>query len=229
VRADGGTIFLDEIGDMSPRVQAKMLRVLQDGEVEPVGAGQQIRVDVRVIAATNHDLEKAIAQGRFRDDLFFRLNVLPIRCPPLRERRDDVPRLVQHFVAVYSRESGTRPRRFSPAALERLQQLEWKGNVRELENLLERVLILTDREEVQPEDLPAAAAAAAPEAGTAGVADPPGTLKDFKDSAERAFLVRKLRENEWNVTQTARSVDTPRSNLYKKIEQYSISRERDGA
>jgi two-component system nitrogen regulation response regulator NtrX len=236
VRADGGTIFLDEIGDMSPRVQAKMLRVLQDGEVEPVGAGQQIHVDVRVIAATNHDLQEAIARGGFREDLFFRLNVLPIACPPLRERRDDVPLLVRHFAALYAQESGVRARRFSPAALERLQSLPWKGNVRELKNLVERALILCDGDEIGPQDLPAAIAgqATAPAAQTASPADAQPasaatTLKNYKDAAERAFLVLRLRENDWNVTQTARAIDTPRSNLYKKIEQYAISRERDGA
>ncbi len=249
VRADGGTIFLDEIGDMSPRVQAKVLRVLQDGEVEPVGAGQQIRVDVRVIAATNQRLEEAISRGRFREDLFFRLNVLPIHCPPLRERLDDVPLLAEHFASVYARDTATRPRRFAPAALERLQGFRFKGNVRELENLVERMLILTDRDEIQAEDLPAALSldAAVPSVAQAGAAPTPGgdgglplesgkaaadggrTLKDFKEAAERAFLVRVLRRNDWNVTQTARAIDTPRSNLYKKIEQYAISRERDGA
>jgi two-component system nitrogen regulation response regulator NtrX len=245
VRADGGTIFLDEIGDMSPRVQAKVLRVLQDGEVEPVGAGQQIHVDVRVIAATNQDLERLGERGRFRDDLYFRLNVLPIHCPPLRERPRDIPRLVEHFVDCYVRDSGTRPRRFSPAAIERLQAAHWKGNVRELKNTVERVLILTDREEVQPEDLPLLAADDVPSAASAvsgAAASVPGrpaaappvpadgsrTLKDFKDASERAFLVDRLRQNDWNITQTARAIDTPRSNLYKKIEQYGISRERDG-
>ncbi len=256
VRADGGTIFLDEIGDMSPRVQAKVLRVLQDGEVEPVGAGQQIHVDVRVIAATNQDLERLSERGRFRDDLFFRLNVLPVHCPPLRERREDVPRLAEHFAEAYVLDSGSRPRRFSPAAIERLRAAHWKGNVRELKNTVERVLILTDREEIQPEDLPplpvhdappaAAAAGVAgpaaprpagggaagapyPRAANAAAVDGSRTLKDFKDGAERAFLVAMLRENDWNITQTARAIDTPRSNLYKKIEQYGIRRERDGA
>jgi two-component system nitrogen regulation response regulator NtrX len=237
VRADGGTIFLDEIGDMSPRVQAKVLRVLQDGEVEPVGAGQQIHVDVRVIAATNHDLQEALARGRFREDLFFRLNVLPITCPPLRERRDDVPDLARHFAAAYVQESGVRPRRFSPAALERLKALPWKGNVRELKNLVERALILCDREEIGPDDLPATAGTEPPAGALGGAAAAAGgaaaagasTLKDYKDAAERAFLIQKLRENDWNVTQTARAIDTPRSNLYKKIEQYAISREQDGA
>ena len=232
VRADTGTIFLDEIGDMSPRVQAKVLRVLQDGEVEPVGAGQQMQVDVRVIAATNHDLRDAISRGRFRDDLYFRLNVLPIHCPPLRERCDDIPALVDHFAAAYARDSGTRVRRFSETAVERLKTRPWKGNVRELQNLVERALILTDHEEVAAEDLPAVLlqedAAPAPGAPAPPPEDSPTTLKGFKDSSERAFLVQMLRRNDWNVTQTAKAIDTPRSNLYKKIEQYGIDRGRDG-
>ncbi|MHC4447719.1 MAG: sigma-54-dependent transcriptional regulator [Planctomycetota bacterium] len=254
VRADGGTIFLDEIGDMSPRVQAKVLRVLQDGEVEPVGAGKQIHVDVRVIAATNYDLETAISKGRFREDLYFRLNVLPIHCPPLRERPDDVPPLVDHFVQTYIRESASPQRRFSVEALEQLRELPWKGNVRELKNSVERALILSEREEITPEDLravPAGSAASSaalasratsgePASSASASAEPSSdratatseggrTLKEFKEGAERAFPVRMLRENDWNITQTARLIDTPRSNLYKKIEQYGISREHDDA
>ncbi|MEE9218496.1 MAG: sigma-54 dependent transcriptional regulator [Acidobacteriota bacterium] len=249
VRADAGTIFLDEIGDMSPRVQAKVLRVLQDGEVEPVGAGRQIHVDVRVIAATNYDLELAISQGRFREDLFFRLNVLPIHCPPLRERVEDIPLLVEHFTS----ESASRPRRFTAEALGGLKALPWKGNVRELKNVVERALILTDHEEIRAEDLPAVPAPAQPSSRLRAVPDAAGegqpvsagpaaqaasprpipngsqTLKEFKETAERTFLVRRLRENDWNITKTARVIDTPRSNLYKKIEQYGISRERDEA
>ncbi len=238
VRADGGTIFLDEIGDMSPRVQAKVLRVLQDGEVEPVGAGRQIHVDVRVIAATNHNLDAGIAEGRFREDLYFRLNVLPIECPPLRQRREDVPLLVEHFIQLYVHESASPRRRFSAEALETLKGLPWKGNVRELKNFVDRVLILTEQEDIRPEDLRAVPAAGvgvpAQTSAEDGVPPPTAsgndrTLKSFKENAERKFLVHMLRENDWNITQTARLIDTPRSNLYKKIEQYSINRERDDA
>ncbi|MCZ6777841.1 MAG: sigma-54 dependent transcriptional regulator [Acidobacteria bacterium] len=238
VRADGGTIFLDEIGDMSPRVRAKVLRVLQDGEVEPVGAGRQIHVDVRVIAATNFNLEAAIAQGRFREDLYFRLNVLPIPCPALRQRREDIPLLVEHFAQLYMHENASPQRRFSLETLEILKDLPWKGNVRELKNSVERVLILTDQEEIRPEDVQPvpAAIAAAPAQTSAEDGVPPSatsgnnrTLKNFKENAEREFLVRMLRENNWNITRTARFIDTPRSNLYKKIEQYGINRERDDA
>src|SRR5439155_11712125 len=140
VQADGGTIFLDEIGDMSLKTQAKVLRVLQDGEVEPVGAAKPFTVDVRAIAATNHDLAAAIAKGGFREDLYYRLNVIPIHVPPLRERSEDVPLLVGEFAAAFSRENDARPRRFSDAALARLRSLPWTGNVRELKNTVERLL-----------------------------------------------------------------------------------------
>src|SRR5438093_1015607 len=145
VQADGGTIFLDEIGDMSLKTQAKVLRVLQDGEVEPVGAAKPFTVDVRVIAATNHDLEAAIAKGQFREDLYYRLNVVPIHVPPLRERREDIPLLVQEFASAFSRENDTRPRSFTEGAIQRLAGLPWTGNVRERKNTIERVLILTDK------------------------------------------------------------------------------------
>src|SRR5881394_196304 len=144
--ADRGTIFLDEVGDMSAKTQAKVLRVLQEGEVERLGSSKTIKVDVRVIAATNKDLEEEIAEGRFREDLYFRLSVIPISVPPLRERIDDIPALVQHFVAQFSRENNRRPARFSPGALEAFRQARWRGNIRELRNVVERLLIMSDRE-----------------------------------------------------------------------------------
>ena len=144
VEADGGTIFLDEVGDMSARAQAKVLRVLEAGEVEPVGAARVRQVTVRVIAATNRDLTEAITGGRFREDLYFRLNVLPVRTPPLRERTEDVPELVEHFTRLFSQRDNRRPRRFGPSALNVLKARSWPGNVRELKNLVERVLIMAD-------------------------------------------------------------------------------------
>jgi len=255
VQADGGTIFLDEIGDMSLKTQAKVLRVLQDGEVEPVGAAKPFTVDVRAIAATNHDLAAAIAKGGFREDLYYRLNVIPIHVPPLRERSEDVPLLVGEFAAAFSRENDARPRRFSDAALARLRSLPWTGNVRELKNTVERLLILTDAETIDAPDVdralagahtesargrpgpgktPGAGSIAEPEAGVEAGSPSGGvaasaypTLQAFKDAAERAYIVRRLRENDWNITQTAKAIDTPRSNLYKKLEQYGISRETD--
>jgi two-component system nitrogen regulation response regulator NtrX len=245
-QADKGTIFLDEIGDMSAKTQAKVLRVLQEGEVERLGSARTIKVDVRVIAATNKNLEEEIEKGHFREDLYFRLAVIPIYVPPLRERPDDVPQLVRHFMEHFSRDNNVRPKRITPAALETLQRHRWKGNIRELRNTVERLIIMTSNESIDVADLPevvrapaSAAAFAGASAGAAGGpaspklgGDPsrvtPGTLREFKDNAERAFLVGKLRENGWNISKTAEVIDTPRSNLYKKLEQYQISQETDG-
>jgi two-component system nitrogen regulation response regulator NtrX len=236
--ADRGTIFLDEVGDMSAKTQAKVLRVLQEGEVERLGSARTIKVDARVIAATNKDLEQEISEGRFREDLYFRLSVIPIAVPPLRERLEDIPALVQHFTAQFSRDNNRRPARFSPAALEALAQARWRGNIRELRNSVERLLIMVDRDVVEADDVravarpdlraPAAAAApaAAPPVASGGVK--PATLREFKEVSEREFLVEKLREFGWNISKTADVIDTPRSNLYKKLEQYGISQETDG-
>jgi two-component system nitrogen regulation response regulator NtrX len=229
--AHKGTIFLDEIGDMSLRTQAKVLRVLQEGEVERIGSQKTIQVDVRVIAATNKKLEDAIERGEFREDLYFRLSVIPIRVPPLRERSEDVAPLVEHFVQAFAADNNFRPKTFTPAAMEVLRRHPWRGNVRELRNTIERLLIMVEGPEIRPEHLdevllrPTEGASAAPGGASA---DPPGSLKDFKETAERAFLVQKLRESRWNISATAQAIGTPRSNLYKKLEQYGISQEKDG-
>ena len=229
--AHKGTIFLDEVGDMSLRTQAKVLRVLQEGEVERIGSQKTITVDVRVIAATNKDLEAAIAKGDFREDLFFRLSVIPIAVPPLRERAEDIPVLVRHFVKQFAADNNLRPKTFTPAAVEALKRHAWRGNARELKNTVERLLIMTEGDEIRPEHLadvlrrapaPAADGAAAP------APEAPGSLQDFKATAERAFIVQKLRESRWNISATAAAIGTPRSNLYKKLEQYQITQEKDG-
>jgi len=244
VQASGGTILLDEVGDMSPRTQAKVLRVLEGGEVEPVGMAKTIRVDTRVIAATNKDLPSEIRAGRFREDLFFRLNVIPIACPPLRDRREDIPKLVEHFVESFCRDNNYRPRKISSVALERLAKRTWQGNVRELRNVIERLLILNEAEVIDEEAVDglevdtvprpagdsAAPAAHPQEVGRASgmtLPDPVAcrTLQEFRDAAEKAFLLKKLKEYRWNVSRMARAIETPRSNLYKKMEQYGISRE----
>ena len=246
-QADRGTIFLDEVGDMSPKTQAKVLRVLQEQEVERLGSARTIKVDVRVIAATNKDLEEAISRGEFREDLFFRLNVIPIVVPPLRERREDIPQLVQHFARLTSEEHNLKPKKFEAAAMDALQRYRWRGNIRELRNTVERVMIMSPAEVVRHDDLPgeirsgesrvatapvpdtrAAAPAGAAAAAPASSTPPAGTLREFKDAAERAYLVQKLRENNWNISKTAEVIDTPRSNLYKKLEQYGIKQEVDG-
>jgi len=228
--AHKGTIFLDEVGDMSLRTQAKVLRVLQEGEVERLGSQKTIQVDVRVIAATNKDLEQAIEAGEFREDLFFRLSVIPIRMPALRERPEDVPPLVEHFRKQFAAENHMRPKTFSEDAMDMLRHFTWRGNVRELKNTIERLLIMVPEDEIRPEHLsdlrdrgpgaPAGAAGGSSEAG--------GSLRGFKESAERQFLVSKLRENRWNISATAAAIGTPRSNLYKKLEQYGITQEKDG-
>jgi len=224
-QADRGTIFLDEVGDMSPKTQAKVLRVLQEGEVERLGSARTIKVDVRVIAATNKDLELEIEKGTFREDLYFRLSVIPIRVPPLRDRREDIPALVKHFADLFSRDNNRRPQRFTPAALEYLQRARWKGNIRELKNTVERLIIMTPSEVVDVDDLRDIVRL---EAKPAGTDNEKGTLREFKETSERAFLVGKLRENGWNISKTAEVIGTPRSNLYKKLEQYQISQETDG-
>jgi two-component system nitrogen regulation response regulator NtrX len=228
--ADRGTIFLDEIGDMSAKTQAKVLRVLQEGEVERLGSSKTAKVDVRVIAATNKDLEEEIGEGRFREDLFYRLSVIPIQVPPLRERTEDIPALVRHFVGVLSREINRRPARFSQAALEALGAARWRGNIRELRNVVERLLIMSPGEVIEADDVRAVVRSdgRSPSAVPAGGGSRPATLREFKEGSERAFLVERLREFGWNISKTAEVIDTPRSNLYKKLEQYQISQERDG-
>ncbi len=227
VAADGGTIFLDEVGDMSARTQAKVLRVLQDGDVEPVGSQKVHKVEVRVVAATNRDLEEEILKNRFREDLFYRLNVVPIRTPPLRERLGDVEELIEYFVRRFSQASNYPPKTFAKEAVEYLRSLPWKGNVRELKNAIERLLILSGTDPISKPDAVRLLGGAAPELG--GSLAELGTLKDFREASEKMFLLRQLEQHEWNVTRTAKEIETPRSNLYKKMEQYGIRRELSGA
>jgi two-component system nitrogen regulation response regulator NtrX len=223
VAADDGTIFLDEVGDMSARTQAKVLRVLQSGEVETVGAQKTIEVDVRVVAATNQDLETSIKDGGFREDLFYRLNVIPIHTPSLREHLEDLPELVEYFVERYTAVNNYRPKTFSKSAIERLQDLPWKGNVRELNNVIERLLILSPEETISDGDVAALLGGGRRDLGD--VIAGAKTLKQFREAAERLFLIEQLERNGWNVTQTARAIETPRSNLYKKMESYEIRRQ----
>ncbi len=224
-QAHGGTLFLDEIGDMSLEAQAKVLRVLEQGALTRVGGSKSIEVDVRVISATNKDLEQQIEVGAFREDLFYRLNVVPIQIPALRERRDDVPMLIGHFCEQMANGQGVAPKRFSPSAVERLQALPWPGNVRELRNTVERLLILSGSHEVGPEDVDLLASGSGGSPSMAGEILGLKTFVEFKESAERAYIVQKLRENEWNVAETARRIEMPRSNLYKKIERYGLVRD----
>ena len=224
-QADGGTLFLDEIGDMSLAAQAKVLRALEEGVVSRVGGAKPVRVDVRVVAATNKKLEDEIAGGAFREDLFYRLNVVPIVLPPLRERRDDIPMLVKHFTDRTARADGLPPRSFSPEAVARLQDLPWPGNVRELRNTVERLLILSASDPIRREDVDQLVAGRPEGMGLGSELLSTATFNEFKERAERAYILQKLREHDWNVSETARAVDMPRSNLYKKIEKYELVRE----
>jgi two-component system nitrogen regulation response regulator NtrX len=224
-QANGGTLFLDEVGDMSAAAQAKVLRVLQDNVVTRIGGSKPTQVDVRVLAATNKNLEEEIGGGRFREDLFYRLNVVPLHVPPLRERREDIPLLVGHFVAQLTEREGMPPRVVSPDAVARLQSLDWQGNVRELKNTIERLLILSPGPRIASEDVDRLVGRRGPDQVGLGSLLESKTFEEFKHAAERAFLLAKLREFDWNVSETARVLDMPRSNLYKKIERYRLTRE----
>ena len=216
--ADGGTLFLDEVGDMSLNAQAKVLRVLQESVFERVGGTETMRVDVRVIAATNKDLLKASREGSFREDLFYRLNVVPITVPPLRERSSDIPLLVEYFLQQTARELGQAPRKVSRAAMDRLREYAWPGNVRELKNLVERMVILSAGSTIEASDLPDLAAAEKSEGRHFDI----GSYAEFKDAIEKEFFERKLRLFNHNVSKTARRLGMQRSNLYKKLEKYGI-------
>src|SRR5687768_555335 len=224
-QADGGTLFLDEVGDMSLAAQAKVLRALQEGIVTRVGGEKPIRVDVRVIAATNKNPEDEIGAGRFREDLYHRLNVVPIHVPPLRERREDIPMLVHHFADKAVDEQRLPRRGFTPEALAVLARLDWSGNVRELRNTVERLLILGRSGDITASDVERLVGGT--QGGEMISADLLGaeTFAEFKERAERAFILAKLRENDWNVSETARAVEMPRSNLYKKIEKFGLRRD----
>ena len=224
-QANKGTLFLDEIGDMSLAAQAKVLRVLQDNVITRIGGAKPISVDVRVIAATNKTLENEIAGGKFREDLYYRLNVVPIHVAPIRERREDIPMLAQYFATTLSAREGIPPRVFTQDALERLSSLDWPGNVRELRNTVERLLILAPESQITARDIDRLAGQRALDDAGLATLTQCRTFEEFKDAAERAFLLNKLREFDWNVSETARAVEMPRSNLYKKIERYSLSRE----
>jgi two-component system nitrogen regulation response regulator NtrX len=222
-QADGGILFLDEIGDMSFAAQAKVLRVLEQGMVVRVGGSRSVRVDVRVIAATNKDLALEISNDRFREDLYYRLNVVPIEVAPLRARREDIPMLVKHFTTLMVRTGRASRKHFTEGALRRLKRMDWPGNVRQLRNAVERFLILAEGDQIRAEDvrlLSAGRPAAAAEELFASA-----SFADFKDRAERAFIVHKLREHDWNIAETARAVHMPRSNLYKKIHKFGLERE----
>ncbi|QPD04721.1 MAG: Nitrogen assimilation regulatory protein NtrX [Candidatus Nitrospira kreftii] len=223
-QADGGTLFLDEIGDMSLSTQAKVLRALQEQQFTRVGGTKLMKVDVRVLAASNKDLEKEIGNGHFREDLFYRLNVVPIVVPPLRERREDIPALVQHFMKIHSEEQGLRMKEVSPEAMAVLQQYDWPGNIRELRNLIERLMIMVPGYVIEGSQ--AAMSLQGRTTGAVAVAVPSSnpllaksydSLRDARNAFEKEYISRKLREHHWNISRTAEDLKIERSHLHRKI------------
>jgi two-component system nitrogen regulation response regulator NtrX len=218
--ADGGTIFLDEIGDMSARVQAKVLRVIEEGEFERVGGTETTSVDVRLIAATNKDIQGLIGKGEFREDLFYRLNVVPIHIVPLRERKEDIPILASYFLEVYCDMYGLKTKSLEKGLLDLLTAYSWPGNVRELRNIIERMVITSQADVLKADDLPPLEECRPARAGD--FVDAP-TYEEFKGLSEKAFLERKLAENKWNISKTAENLKMQRSNLYKKMQKLGIT------
>jgi two-component system, NtrC family, nitrogen regulation response regulator NtrX len=223
--AHTGTLLLDEVGDMSLRAQAKVLRVIQTGELTRVGGEVPSLVDVRVIAATNKDLRAEIDRGRFREDLFFRLNVVPLETPPLREHAEDVAIMVEAFLDYFAKEHNLPRKQVTPEVLARLQAYRWPGNVRELKNLVERLLIM-GHDPIELSDLPDYVHPVRPTLSVPlGVTPGSTSLKDFRELAERAYIEASLKSNDWNVSRTAEHLGVERTNLHKKIKQYGLERE----
>jgi len=212
--ADGGTLFLDEIGDMSLKTQAKVLRAVEEKSFQPIGAAAAVRVDVRVLAATNKNLAHEIAAGQFREDLFYRLNVIPFLVPPLRERREDIPVLSRYFMRMFV-EHGSSPKEFGPNVLDLMMDYSWPGNVRELRNEIERLVIMVQDDVIQEKDL------SLPNGNTS---TPASTLHEARARYEKEFILSKLKEYNWNVTQAARALGLERSYLYRKMKAYGIEK-----
>ncbi len=227
-QANGGTLFLDEIGDMSLKTQAKILRILQEHKFERVGGNRTIEVDVRVIAATNKDLEEEINVGNFREDLFFRLNVLPFYVPALRDRKDDIPLLTKHFLQYFCSKESREIKSICADALESLTNYNWPGNVRELKNLIERLVIMTPDQKIALSDLPhAITRGKKPVAPAIAIqASMPDSYRDAKELFEKQFLLEKLEKNSWNISRTAEEIGLERSNLHRKIKSYGIDQEK---
>ncbi len=237
VAADGGTLFLDEIGDMSLKTQAKVLRAIQEKIIIPVGSNTPVSVNVRIISATNKDLAQEIEENRFREDLFYRLNVIELRMPSLSERKSDIPLMADHFATVSGKENGLKQVQFTEDAKELLSERNYPGNVRELKNLVERIVVIAQKSSISKEDvkmildnrfdIPDGEVLSDP-----NLPSPPSpseidffkinSLKEFRDRIERLFIIEKLKQNEFNISRTAEIMETPRSNLYKKLEQYDI-------
>jgi two-component system nitrogen regulation response regulator NtrX len=219
-KADGGTLFLDEVGDMSLRTQSKVLRALEEQRFEPVGAAESMQVDVRVVAATNKVLEEEIERGNFREDLFYRLNVIPFHVPPLRDRAEDIPLLADYFLQEFTRAYGRKPKELTPESYRLLQEHHWPGNVRELRNLIERIVILNPQVRVDARHIPL-------NIPKRTLVDRPidrfGSLQELREAVEREYILKKLEEANGNVTRTAELLGLERSNLYRKMKTLGIA------
>jgi two-component system, NtrC family, nitrogen regulation response regulator NtrX len=213
--ADEGTLFLDEVGDMSLSTQAKVLRVLETQEFQRVGGSRNIKVDVRIITATNKDLGEEVKKGNFREDLLYRLNVIPLVIPPLREKKEDIPALIEYFLEYFAAEYGQKPKKITPEAMKKLEEYEWPGNVRELRNVIERLVIMTPAQVITPKNVLIGESARSDYFSLS-------TLKDARESFEKDFITKKLEENNWNISKTAEVLDIERSNLHRKIKAYEI-------
>jgi len=220
--ANKGTIFLDEVGDMSPQAQAKVLRAIEDGKIERVGGGKKIDVDVRIISATNKDLPEEIEKEKFREDLYHRLNVIPINIPPLRERKEDILILVEAFAKDIITKHKKPPVKFSDDAIKLLQEMSWSGNVRELKNIIERIIIIIDKREIGRKDIEFLIKPG--QASMDDIIDESNSFQEFKEKAERAFILKQLNENSWNISKTAELLDIQRSHLYNKMKKYGIEK-----
>jgi two-component system nitrogen regulation response regulator NtrX len=213
--ADGGTLFLDEIGDMSLATQAKLLRVLETQEFQRVGGSKKIKVDVRIIAATNKNLEEEIKKATFREDLFFRLNVIPVLVPSLRERKDDIPLLVEHFLNIFAQQYGQKIKKMSKATLEALVNYDWPGNVRELKNIIERFVIMNPSDVIDIKEIPSFR-------GVKTDYSSFKTLREAREQFEKDFILKRLQENNWNVSKTSEELEIERSNLHRKMKSLGI-------
>ena len=223
--ADGGTLFLDEIADMSLKTQAKILRIIQERNFERVGGIKQVSVDVRIVAATNRMLDQEIIHGRFREDLYYRLNVVPFRVPALRERREDIPMLVRYFMALFYRREGREAKLFLPEALDLLIGYDWPGNVRELKNIIERILIITPGGLITASDVPEMSGGPQVSQHSSPKQEDAfsrSSLRDAREEFEREFIIHKLEDNDWNISRTAELIELERSNLHRKIKSYGI-------
>lgn len=220
--AHNGTLFLDEIGDMSLQAQAKVLRAIESGNIERVGGNKKIKVDVRIVSATNKNLEHEIEEGNFREDLFHRLNVIPITIPPLRERKEDIIELVNHFSSIICKKNNFQKVKFEKDTLKLLQSNNWSGNIRELKNIIERIIIMVPKESISANDI----SHLLPNSKSKGddFLNVSNSFQEFKEVTERAFILKQLELNNWNISRTAEILDIQRSHLYNKMKKYSIEK-----